>query len=319
MDAFISYKWKDAKVFAGRLVERLTQRRLTIWQDDLNTRPGDSVVRGIEVGLRKATLLILVLSKNYFTGWSELERNAITHLFVADQRKIFPIWFDVDYRFVLTNAPLLADIKGFQVVDDAVPPLLVEQIAFAVNPDYVESRLLPLTEDELPPVPAGYEWYFARNVNIALAKPIAWFSKEIASKSDRAIVLSKEDTGVAGGRYETGLTLNIMTHVSTRFGLPADVHSLNLFRIGLSGPNYEVKQVSSKLLNGIETQSVTLLVKDPGLPDVVVRGNSFGMNELDMAFSVHWDTTVDKYTEQAKTMADVMLSHIVFAYDDDQG
>ena len=314
MDAFVSHKWKDAKPFVNQLVRRLIERRLIVWQDDLDLKPGHSVVRGIENGLSKAKLLILVLSKNYFSGWSDMERNAIMHLFISNSRKIFPIWFEVDYAFVLENAPLLADVKGFQVSGDVITSELIESIMYAANPDYVETKLLPLSEQELPELPSQFEWYFARNINFALAKPHDWFATEIAAKADRTIVLSREDMTTTHGIYETGLTLNIMTNVNHRFGLPAEVVALNWFEVTKAGPKNRVIQASSQVVGGVQTQSLTVVISDTGLDDVISRVNICGANSLDLAWCVQWETLLKNY-DSSRPVADVMLSHIAYAFE----
>jgi len=61
MSVFISYSSQD-RDFAQRLAADLRQKTITVWFDETELEPGDSIIGAIEAGIDKMDFLIVVLS-----------------------------------------------------------------------------------------------------------------------------------------------------------------------------------------------------------------------------------------------------------------
>lgn len=73
---FISHNSKD-KNFVRRLVQDLESRKLNVWFDERELKPGDSIVGGISEGLKDTDYLAIVLSKaSIKSRWVNAELNA---------------------------------------------------------------------------------------------------------------------------------------------------------------------------------------------------------------------------------------------------
>ena len=113
VDYFISYKREDSDEFAMILNFALRNHGLFKgWFDGIEIQAGKSILSEIEKGLTNSYSIIIVFSPNYFKGWSEQERKAAFHLATARNINIIPIWYGVDYKFVLENAPMFADLNA---------------------------------------------------------------------------------------------------------------------------------------------------------------------------------------------------------------
>jgi hypothetical protein len=145
-DFFISYKQKDAKAFAKRLAEVLTTNGVEVWLDQVEMKPGDSILSGIEEGIRSSVDAIVILSENYFSGWSEQERRNLYALMVSRKIRIIPIWYKLDLDNVETLAPMFAGIVSIQVATDNDEEALQvgAEILQKYNPSQRESRLYEL-------------------------------------------------------------------------------------------------------------------------------------------------------------------------------
>jgi len=117
-DFFISYKQRDSLSFATAVASELTSRQATIWLDQTELNPGESLLAGIEKGITNSIDAITILSKNYFGGWSEQERRALYNLMVSGRLRIIPLYFGIDHEFIQKNAPLFSDIVAIEVNED---------------------------------------------------------------------------------------------------------------------------------------------------------------------------------------------------------
>ena len=72
-DVFLSHSSKD-KAVVRAVAERLRTDGLSIWFDDWEIRPGDSIPAKIEEGLEHSRVLVLCMSANAFgSDWAQLE------------------------------------------------------------------------------------------------------------------------------------------------------------------------------------------------------------------------------------------------------
>lgn len=129
---FISHSSAD-KGFVRRLVQDLEKRSLKVWLDERELRPGDSIVQGIEGGLRNTDYMVIVLSKTSVQSrWVRAELDAaMMDRLSGGGTVILPV-----------------------IIDDCdVPPLLKTLVYADFRHDYVkgmESLLQTLDNEALP-------------------------------------------------------------------------------------------------------------------------------------------------------------------------
>ncbi len=142
-DFFISYKHSDSTDFARSLHAELVSNGSEVWLDKEQINPGDSILSGIELGLRSSVDAIVILSKNYFSGWSEQERRSLYSLMVSQRMRVIPIWYRLTHAQVMSLSPLFADIKAIEAnlgsrdESDAAAKTILNKY----NPKQRESRL----------------------------------------------------------------------------------------------------------------------------------------------------------------------------------
>ena len=145
-DFFISYKRKDAEGFVVKLASALKAMKYDVWLDHEEIRPGESILASIENGMKSSIDAVVVLSRNYFDGWSEHERRAIFGLMTSKKLRIVPIWYQLDFNDVQRAAPMLADIKAISATGDAEAEVsaVCDTLAKSYRPEQRRSRLYEL-------------------------------------------------------------------------------------------------------------------------------------------------------------------------------
>ena len=145
-DFFVSYKRSDAESFVLKLVQGLKARQYSVWVDHEEIRPGESIMASIENGMHSSIDAIVVLSRNYFDGWSEQERRALFGLMTSKKLRIVPIWYRVGLKDIQRSAPLLADVKAIEVSEehDASVSSVCDAVASSYRPDLRRARLYEL-------------------------------------------------------------------------------------------------------------------------------------------------------------------------------
>lgn len=145
-DFFISYKQRDAGAFVEALAAGLRLNGHDIWLDSDQIHPGDSILKSIENGISDSIDSILVLTKNYFEGWSEYERQAIYSLMVNQKTRIIPIWYQLTHSDVARMAPMLASINAIKVdsADGIEIDVICKKISNSYGLDQRRSRLYEL-------------------------------------------------------------------------------------------------------------------------------------------------------------------------------
>ena len=107
-DAFIGYASEDREV-ARALARALTESGLSIWFDEYELRVGDSLSRKIDEGLRISRCGIVILSHSFFAkNWPQSELGGLKAL----EKRILPIWHEIDTDQVKGYSPTLADIRA---------------------------------------------------------------------------------------------------------------------------------------------------------------------------------------------------------------
>jgi hypothetical protein len=107
-DFFICHAGEDKEEYVRPLAHALQDRGLRVWYDEFALRPGDSLRRSIDNGLRSSKIAVVVLSPAFFgKKWPEHELDGIAQHY--DEGNLIPIWHGVDHRTVEMYSPSLAD------------------------------------------------------------------------------------------------------------------------------------------------------------------------------------------------------------------
>jgi len=115
-DVFISHASEDKAKLVRRLAELLHEEQLSVWYDEHSLLPGDSLRKSIDMGLSRSRFGIVILSPAFFgKKWPEWELNGLVQLQnSSDNRRIIPIWHNIDYEDVVRYSPSLADIVAIK-------------------------------------------------------------------------------------------------------------------------------------------------------------------------------------------------------------
>jgi len=116
MRAFISHNKAD-KLLARTLATLLTEQGESVWFDEWDIKPGESLTGGIEEGLDGSDVFVLVWSESaQKSNWVGTEVRATVRRRVDDHGlRIIPIMLDA------TPLPrLVADYRGFDISDGAM-------------------------------------------------------------------------------------------------------------------------------------------------------------------------------------------------------
>jgi len=145
-DFFISYKRRDSELFVTKLAEKLRARNLDIWLDNDEIHPGDSIFESIESGLNSSIDAVVVLSENYYVGWSARERNAIYSLMISKKLRVIPIWYKLGEEEISSATPMFIDIKAIQVLGDSDAEIAsaCDTLTQSFRPDQRRSRLFEM-------------------------------------------------------------------------------------------------------------------------------------------------------------------------------
>lgn len=79
-DIFISYARENREPFVMKLVTSLRILGLSVWYDEFNISPGDSIRSAIDEGIAKSRFGVVILSKAYFGKkkfWTKVELDAL--------------------------------------------------------------------------------------------------------------------------------------------------------------------------------------------------------------------------------------------------
>lgn len=107
---FISHASEDKDIFVRPLAHALKAKGLKVWYDEFSLKPGDSLRRSIDHGLRECSTGVVVLSPSFFAKeWPQRELDALYTAEVSGRSKIIPIWHEIDSAGIASKSPLLAD------------------------------------------------------------------------------------------------------------------------------------------------------------------------------------------------------------------
>lgn len=160
-DLFISHASEDKDALARPLAKMLLKLGYSVFLDELVIKLGDSITKSINQGLAKAKYCIIIISNTFLEkNWTKAELNSITNMYISSDKKILPIWHGVTYEDIVSNVPLLVDLKA---VDSK------KSIDFLVN-EITQSIGKPAKER---PSKTNYLWNFfdfSESVQLSILK-----------------------------------------------------------------------------------------------------------------------------------------------------
>ncbi|WP_327025192.1 toll/interleukin-1 receptor domain-containing protein [Micromonospora sp. NBC_01739] len=127
-DLFCSYARIDGADVAEQLYAELTALDLDVWLDKAEIKPGKSMARQMDNGLRLASAGVVVLTPAYLAGrfWTERELGALLH-----KDTVIPVLHKVTFADVREFSAILQDLAGFTTAEDSVAQIAAK-IASAV-------------------------------------------------------------------------------------------------------------------------------------------------------------------------------------------
>ena len=112
-DVFLSHASEDKDDVARPLAELLQERGLRVWYDEFELRIGDNLVAKLNAGISASRFGILVLSQSFFAKrWTNYELDMLEHLWVTEERMLFPIWHEIKMEQIRAYRAFLANLVG---------------------------------------------------------------------------------------------------------------------------------------------------------------------------------------------------------------
>ncbi len=117
-DFFICHASEDKDSFARPLAARLKKEGFNIWFDEFTIKIGDRLRKNIDKGLTNSKYGIVILSHDFFKkDWPQTELDGLFSLEINNEKKILPIWHQVERDDILKFSPILADRYAVKTKD----------------------------------------------------------------------------------------------------------------------------------------------------------------------------------------------------------
>lgn len=112
MQVFISYSHAD-KPFVKKLATDLRERGISVWFDEWEMSPGDSISQRIQEGIKESTIFLIVLSsKSINSGWCQKELSAAWNLEIKRKSKfVVPVLYEECELSLFLIDKLYADFR----------------------------------------------------------------------------------------------------------------------------------------------------------------------------------------------------------------
>lgn len=110
-DVFISYARENREPFVMKLVTSLRILGLSVWYDEFNISPGDSIRSAIDEGIAKSRFGVVILSKAYFGKkkfWTKVELDALFTQETPNKKVILPVWHELTFKQISKYSPIMA-------------------------------------------------------------------------------------------------------------------------------------------------------------------------------------------------------------------
>jgi hypothetical protein len=130
-DLFCSYARIDGADVAEELHAELTALDLDVWLDKAEIKPGKSMARQMDRGLRMARAGVVVLTPAYLAGrfWTERELGALLH-----KNTVIPVLHNVTFVDVREFSAIMQDLAGFTTAEDSVAEIAAKIASAMVDP-----------------------------------------------------------------------------------------------------------------------------------------------------------------------------------------
>lgn len=113
-DFFISHASEDKEEAARPIANALIESGFKVWFDEFSLTLGDSLSRSIDQGISKSRYGVVILSPSFFAKqWPRRELDSLATLEMSrEEKKILPIWHNIDQKSISEFSPALADKIG---------------------------------------------------------------------------------------------------------------------------------------------------------------------------------------------------------------
>ncbi len=139
-DVFLSHASEDKDSVARPLATVLQDHGLRVWYDEFELRVGDNLVAKLNAGIVASRFGILLLSSAFFAKrWTNHELDMLEHLWVTEDRIMFPIWHNITVHEIRQFRPALANIFGLSTAIYTVEEIANEIHDVIVDFDTTES------------------------------------------------------------------------------------------------------------------------------------------------------------------------------------
>lgn len=139
-DVFISHASEDKSTFVRPLAIALRNIGVAVWYDEFELRPGTSLSRSIDSGLKRSRFGIVVVSRHFVRKpWPEYELRGLVNREMVDEQMIIPLWHEVTVREVSDFSPPLADKVAIATSGKAVGDVAIELLR-VIRPDLYSAK-----------------------------------------------------------------------------------------------------------------------------------------------------------------------------------
>jgi len=126
-DVFISHASEDKDTVARPLASALKKAGMRVWLDEHELKLGDSLSGKIDHGLASSAFGVVIMSPTFFSKrWPKAELAGLRAIQEDGQKRILPVWHQIDKATVAKNSPVIADLlaastsEGIEKVAQAI-------------------------------------------------------------------------------------------------------------------------------------------------------------------------------------------------------
>jgi hypothetical protein len=161
MNVFFSYSSKD-KLVARRLAELLRSRGLSVWIDEGQLGPGDSLSAVLANAISQIGLFVLIITENSIaSNWVKYELNLALSQMIEKDIKIVPLLFDNSKVPEPLNGMIWGDCRNDEGLNGSVNHILKSAgIVFPMGQSTIERRYHDRT-----PVNYGIRLFPTKEIN----------------------------------------------------------------------------------------------------------------------------------------------------------
>jgi UDPglucose--hexose-1-phosphate uridylyltransferase len=142
-DLFVCHASEDKDSIVRPLVQKMQEKGLTVWYDELSLKLGDSLSRAINKGLSSSRYGLVILSPAFFSKeWPRRELDGLLTQEMQGRKIILPIWHNINFEEVQRHSPILADRLAVSSSEglDVIIHKLLDAMAESSYPSYARRR-----------------------------------------------------------------------------------------------------------------------------------------------------------------------------------